>query len=158
MLQSDTISPLIEDLAKLENKHQVACQACALYRLCLPLGLHREDLILLDQLVKRRQDYKRRQALFNTNDSFNALYVVRSGSFKTTISTINGREQVTGFYFPGEFIGLDAIHMPVYQSTAVALESSSVCAVPFDSLQTLGESLPRLQIQLLTRLSRGISG
>ncbi len=158
MSQSDTLTPLIVDLAKREKKHQVVCEACALYRLCLPLGLHRDDLVVLDQLVKRRQSYKRKQDLFTTNDTFSALYVVRSGSFKTTISTSNGREQVTGFYFPGEFIGLDAIHMPSYQSNAIALESSSVCALPFDNLQQVGERLPRLQIQLLTRLSRELAG
>jgi CRP/FNR family transcriptional regulator len=158
MSQSDKITPLIEDLAKLEKKHQVACQDCTLYRLCLPLGLHRDDLVLLDKVVKRRQSYKRKQDLFTTHDNFSALYVVRSGSFKTTISAKNGREQVTGFYFPGEFIGLDAIHMPSYQSSAVALESSSVCALPFDSLQEIGENLPRLQIQLLTRLSKELAG
>jgi len=158
MSQSDNITPLIEDLAKLEKKHQVECQECALYRLCLPLGLHRDDLVLLDQVIKRRQSYKRKQDLFTTNDDFSALYVVRSGSFKTTISATNGREQVTGFYFPGEFIGLDAIHMPSYQSNAVALESSSVCALPFDNLQAIGESLPQLQVQLLTRLSKELAG
>jgi CRP/FNR family transcriptional regulator len=158
MSQSDDITPLIDDLAKFEQKHQVKCHDCALYRLCLPLGLHQDDLVLLDEVVKQRQSYKRKQGLFTTNDNFSALYVVRSGSFKTTISATNGREQVTGFYFPGEFIGLDAIHMPAYQSNAVALESSSVCALPYDNLQKIGESLPRLQIQLLTRLSKELAG
>ena len=134
MSQSDKITPLIEGLAKLERKYQVVCQDCALYHLCLPLGLHRDDLVLLDKVAKRRQSYKRKQDLFTTNDDFSALYVVRSGSFKTTILATNGREQVTGFYFPGEFIGLDAIHMTSYQSNAVALESSSVYALSFDSL------------------------
>ncbi len=70
----------------------------------------------------------------------------------------NGRDQVTGFYFPGEFIGLDAIHHDQYQSTAKALESSSVCELPYDSLQDLGSQMPQLQLQLLTRLSKELSG
>jgi len=47
---------------------------------------------------------------------FKLLFFVRSASCKTTISMTNDRAQITGFYFPGEFIGLDAIHHDFYQS------------------------------------------
>ncbi len=157
MAQSNNVMPLFKDLAKIEHEH-VACQDCSLYRLCLPLGLHNNELAKLDQIIQRSQNYTRGQALFSEENSFKSLYVVRSGSFKTTISTSNGREQVTGFYFPGEFIGLDAIHHESYQSTAKALESSSVCELPYDRLQEIGKEMPQLQIQLLTRLSKELAG
>ncbi|NOQ94302.1 MAG: fumarate/nitrate reduction transcriptional regulator Fnr [Methylophaga sp.] len=157
MAQSNNVTPLFNDLAKIEHDH-VACQDCSLYRLCLPLGLHNNDLTKLDEIITRSQNYKRGQSLFSEENSFKSLYVVRSGSFKTTISTSNGREQVTGFYFPGEFIGLDAIHHELYQSTAKALESSSVCELPYDRLQEIGKEMPQLQIQLLTRLSKELAG
>ncbi len=158
MQQSNDIQPLIENLAKFEHEHQIACQDCSLYRLCLPLGLHRDDLLQLDKIIKRSQSYQRGQGLFDTNADFTSLYVVRSGSFKTTISASDGREQVTGFYFPGEFIGLDAIHLNAYQSNAVALESSTVCELPYDTLQDLGSNMPQFQLQLLTRISKELAG
>ena len=154
MSTMDNVTPLFKNLAD----HQVACQDCSLYRFCLPLGLHSQDLELLDKIIKRSQTYKRGQSLFAEESEFTSLYVVRSGSFKTTISASNGREQVTGFYFPGEFIGLDAIHQKSYQSNAKALESSSVCELPFDNLQELGKEMPQLQVQLLTRLSKELAG
>jgi len=157
MAQSNNVTPLFQDLAKLEHDH-VACQDCSLYRLCLPLGLHNNELTKLDQIIKRSQSYKRGESLFSAENTFKSLYVVRSGSFKTTISASNGRDQVTGFYFPGEFIGLDAIHHESYQSAAHALESSSVCELPYDSLQEIGKEMPQLQVQLLTRLSKELSG
>jgi len=157
MAQSNNVTPLFKDLAKIEYDH-VACQDCSLYRLCLPLGLHYNELNKLDQIITRSQSYKRGQSLFSAENAFKSLYVVRSGSFKTTISASDGREQVTGFYFPGEFIGLDAIHHESYQSTAKALESSSVCELPYDSLQEIGKEMPQLQIQLLTRLSKELAG
>lgn len=157
MAQSSNVTPLFKDLAKIEHD-QVACEDCSLYRLCLPLGLHSKDLAQLDKIIKRSQTYKRGQPLFEANNQFTSLYVVRSGSFKTTISTSNGRDQVTGFYFPGEFIGLDAIHQESYQSTARALESSSVCELPYDHLQEIGKDMPQLQIQLLTRISKELAG
>ena len=158
MTQSTNVTPLFNDLAKIEHDHTVACQECSLYRLCLPLGLHNNDLIRLDDIIKRSQNFKRGYALFTTQQSFKSLFVVRSGSFKTTISTSNGREQVTGFYFPGEFIGLDAINQQSYQSNAKALESSSVCELPFDNLQEIGKDMPQLQMQMLTRLSKELAG
>ncbi|PCJ30033.1 MAG: Crp/Fnr family transcriptional regulator [Gammaproteobacteria bacterium] len=98
-----------------------------------------------------------RHSRLNEQESFKSLYIVRSGSFKTTISASNGREQVTGFYFPGEFIGLDAIHHQSYRSTAKSLESSTVCELPYKMLQEIGKEMPQLQIQLLTRLSKELS-
>ncbi|AFJ03127.1 Fumarate and nitrate reduction regulatory protein [Methylophaga frappieri] len=157
MGQADSLLPLIKDVAKAEQAQTLACQSCALYRLCLPLGLHREDLVALDQIIRRRDSFRRGQRLFESGCDLTSLYVVRSGAFKTTVSAKDGREQVTGFYFPGEFIGLDALHLNTYPSTARALELSSVCALPFDKLQMVSKSIPALQHQLLTRLSRALS-
>lgn len=158
MTQATNVTPLFNDLAKIERDHTVACQECSLYRLCLPLGLHNNDLVRLDTIIKRSQNYKRGHTLFTDEQPFKSLFVVRSGSFKTTISASDGREQVTSFYFPGEFIGLDAIHQSEYQSNAKALESSSVCELPYEMLQEIGEEMPQLQIQMLTRLSKELAG
>lgn len=158
MVQISSIIPLFKDIAKLEHDHRIACQECSLYRLCLPLGLQNKDLAQLDKIIKRRQSHKRGEALFTTEHAFKSLYVVRSGSFKTTISASNARDQITSFYFPGEFIGLDALYQESYQSNATALETSSVCELPFDSLQELGKEMPQLQLQLLSRLSKELSG
>jgi CRP/FNR family transcriptional regulator len=158
MVEPVNVVPLFNDLAKIEHDHRVACQDCSLYRLCLPLGLTNIDLVQLDTIIKRSDSYTRGKSLFSTDKPFKSLYVVRSGSFKTTIEATNGREQVTGFYFPGEFLGLDAINQEAYQSHAVALESSTVCELPFDSMQEIGKDMPQLQVQLLTRLSKELSG
>ena len=158
MPQMNNVTPLFKDMAKLEHDHRIACQECSLYRLCLPLGLHSNDLAQLDTIIKRSQSHKRGESLFTSQQPFTSLYIVRSGSFKTTISASNGRDQVTGFYFPGEFIGLDALYQSSYQSNAKALETSSVCELPYDSLQEISKGMPQLQVQLLTRLSKELSG
>ena len=158
MTQTTNVTPLFNDLATIEHDRNVACHACSLYSLCLPLGLNNQDLVKLDSIIERSQNYKRGHALFNTEQAFKSLFVVRSGSFKTTISAAGGRDQVTGFYFPGEFIGLDAIHQQNYQSNAKSLESSSVCELPFDNMEELGKGMPQLQIQMLTRISKELAG
>jgi CRP/FNR family transcriptional regulator len=157
MAKMNSVAPLFKDMAKLEHDHRVTCQACSLHRQCLPLGLHNKELAQLDIIIKRSQSYQQGQSLFTMQQTFSSLFVVRSGSFKTTISTTNGREQVTGFYFPGEFIGLDTLYQESYQSNAQALESSSVCKLPYESLQEISKDMPQLQIQLLTRLSKELA-
>lgn len=157
MAQWNSVAPLIKDLAKVEHDHNIACQECALYRLCLPLGLHNNDLAKLDSIIERSRAYSRGQLLFDHDSPFHSVYVVRSGCFKTTVDAVDGREQVTGFYFPGEFIGMDAIHQQAYQSSAKALETSTVCELPYDKLQQFSASIPQLQTQLLNRLSRELS-
>lgn len=158
MARTDNVAPLFRDFAKAEHEHNIACQECALYRLCLPLGLHSNDLAKLDKIIKRSQSYSRGKSLFSTETPFSSIYVVRSGSFKTTVSARDGREQVTGFYFPGEFVGLDAIYEQAYKSTSKALESSSVCELPFEKLQEFSATIPQLQVQLMARLSKELSG
>ena len=158
MPSSNNLTPTFQESTHPEHEHKVICQECSLYRLCLPLGLHHDDLEKLDEIIKRSQIYKRGQSLFRSNSDFISLFIVRSGSFKTTIYTNDGREQVTGFYFPGEFVGLDAIHQRSYQSNAKALESSTFCELPYDKLQYLGKNMPQLQTQLLSRISRELSG
>ena len=157
MSLSNNLTPPFQDSVNLKQEHQLICQECSLYRLCLPMGLHHNDLEKLDKIIERSQIYKRGQLLFRVNSNFNSLFIVRSGSFKTTISTNDGREQVTGFYFPGEFIGLDAIYQQSYQSNAKALESSTFCELPYDKLKEMGKNMPQLQLQLLSRISKELS-
>ena len=140
-----------------EQPTAVACDDCSLYSLCLPLGLNNQDLGRLDKIIDRNDSLPRGGVLFQAQMPFKSLYVVRSGSFKTTISTGNGHDQITGFYFPGEFIGLDAIYADAYQSTATALESSTLCALPFDRLTALGADIPPLQMHILRRSSKELA-
>ncbi len=154
MSSSNNLTPLFQSLVQLEHEKQVVCKECSLYRLCLPLGLHNDDLVRLDKIIKRSQTYKRGQSLFIADLEFTSLFIVRSGSFKTTIFTRNGREQVTGFYFPADIVGLDAINTRSYKSHAKALESSTVCELPYELLQDLSKDMPQLQSQLLSRMGR----
>lgn len=158
MAQLNNVTPLFKDLAKVEHDHNIACQECSLYRLCLPLGLHNNDLAKLDTIIERSKSYSRGQALFNADKPFKSIFVVRSGCFKTTVDATDGREQVTGFYFPGEFIGMDAIYEQSYKSTAKALETSTVCELPYEKLQEFSSTIPQLQSQMLSRLSKELSG
>jgi len=74
-----------------------ACSNCNLRGLCLPVGLSASDMDRLDALVAMRRTLRRGDSLFLRGDTFASIYAVRSGFFKTTVSTEGGRDQVTGF-------------------------------------------------------------
>jgi len=135
---------------------QTACESCSLFQLCLPLELAHDDLEELDSIIKQRRPLQRGEYLFQMGNEFRAVFAIRSGSIKTFTTTDGGEEQVTGFHLPSELVGLDAITTGNHPCSARALETTSVCEIPFDRLEELGSRIPGLQRQLLRIMSHEI--
>jgi len=123
----------------------------------LPVGLEREALRQLDELVTVRVRRKKGASLYRSGDPFAALYAIRLGSCKTTVLAEDGREQVAGYHMLGDVIGMDGIGRGHHGGDAVALEESEFCVLPFDELENLGRSVAPLQRNLHRFLSREIS-
>ena len=138
------------------NKFEVTCSSCNMRELCLPGGLRAEDLPRMENVVYARRRLKRGEALFAAADEFKAVYAVRSGFFKTSIVDGEGREQVMGFFMGGELLGMDGIGASRYNSTAIALEDSEVCVMPYGLIEEMARELPALQRQLHAVLAREI--
>ena len=135
---------------------KVACQDCNLFQLCLPVGIDQRDLEELDRIIKRRRPVRRGEHLFQAGDPFTSIYAIRSGSIKSYAPTSDGQERVTGFHLPGELLGLGAIHAGSHPCGARALETASVCELPFSRLEELSTRIPGLQHQLLRVMSAEI--
>lgn len=133
-----------------------SCSRCGMSELCLPLGLTCLELERLEKIMMQRFRVKKGVTLYRALDPLNSLYAVRIGSFKTSVMSVDGREQVTGFQMSGEMLGLDAISKNMYASNAVALEDSEVCPIQFSQLEKLAHELPSLQHNLNRILSREI--
>jgi len=132
------------------------CQNCSLYDLCLPMGLETSDLNRLDKVIKRSQSINRNNLLFRMGEPLKSVYAIRSGSFKTYLTNPDGTEQIIGFSLPGELLGMDAISEDKHTCTTKALETSSVCEIPFERLESLAREIPNLQHQLLRLMSKEI--
>ncbi|MBK8016796.1 MAG: fumarate/nitrate reduction transcriptional regulator Fnr [Betaproteobacteria bacterium] len=135
---------------------RTACSTCGLKELCLPVGLSDAELERLDDLIHVRRTAKKGQSIYRSGEGFDALYAVRSGFFKTTILSEDGRDQVTGFYMGGELIGMDGISTDRHTCDAVALEDSEVCVIPFNRLEDLSREVPALQSHFHKVMSREI--
>ncbi len=127
------------------HNNRVSCASCRLSELCLPIALNKSEIQQLDDIVERNRPYKKGDHLYRQNDGFKSVYAVRSGSFKSYVLSDNGQGRVTGFYLPGEIIGMDGIASKHYQNSTQALEHASICEIPFSQLERLSHQLPNLQ-------------
>jgi CRP/FNR family transcriptional regulator len=133
-----------------------ACAHCVLRELCLTAPSNALDSWRPGALAATRLQLRRGDALFRHGSRFEALYAVRSGFFKTRVSSPDGRDQITGFQMTGELLGLDGIGEGVHASDALALEDSQVCLVPYSKLERLAQQFPGLQTEFHRILSREI--
>ena len=139
------------------HEYQVSCGNCRLSSLCLPLALETDDIQQLDDIVQRSKPLQKGQHLYREGDEFQSVFAVRSGTLKAYRTTDDGREQITGFYFPGEILGMDGISKNTHASSARTLETSSVCEIPFASLSRLSALMPNLQRHFFQLMSREIT-
>jgi CRP/FNR family transcriptional regulator len=135
---------------------KVACSNCNLRELCMPIGFDEKDMHKLDEVVTTRKKIKQGDMLFENGQTFTSLYAIRTGFFKTSVASEDGREQVTGFQMAGEIIGLDGIVNDHHTCNAVALEDAEVCVMPFDHIEDLSREFPVLQKHVHKIMSREI--
>ena len=135
---------------------KVACSNCNLRELCMPLGLNSAEMQRIDEVVSQRKKISKGDRLFRSGDKFNALFAIRTGFFKTCISSEDGRDQVTGFQMAGEIMGLDGIVSDHHTCDAIALEDAEVCVMPFEHLEELSREINALQHHVHKIMSREI--
>ena len=135
---------------------KVACSNCNLRELCMPVDLSAADLARIDTLVDTRRKILRGESLYHNGESFNSLFAIRTGFFKTSVTLEDGREQVTGFQMAGEIIGLDGIVSDHHTCDAVALENAEVCVMPFEKIEELSREVNALQHHVHKIMSREI--
>ena len=133
------------------------CSRCSLQQLCLPYGLESADIEHLEQVVSPANPIARERELFAQGDRLTAIYAIRGGSLKTVLVNEDGLEQVMGFYYPGDVLGLDGLADQRHRCSAVALENASVCRIPFDRLDELVDRLPSLRRQIMRLMSQALS-
>lgn len=86
-----------------------------------------------------------------------SLYVVRCGSLKCVKTHEDGYEQVTALALPGDVLGFEGLHSGLHAATDIALEFSTVYALPLSSLHALREQSPTLDDAWQRALSRQLA-
>jgi CRP/FNR family transcriptional regulator, anaerobic regulatory protein len=134
----------------------VNCTSCHLKELCLPAGLRHDDVERLDALRFGRRRVKQGESLYRERDKFQFVYAVRSGTFKSSVTLTDGREQVTGFSMAGELLGLDGMAHGHHHTAAHALEDAEVCSIPYAHLSALASENRSMQALVARLMGREI--
>ncbi|RDB43818.1 fumarate/nitrate reduction transcriptional regulator Fnr [Halomonas sp. DQ26W] len=142
------------ELPRCQSDNTTRCERCALHARCLPLGLELDALESFAAIIRNPRPLKRGEALVRQGDTFESLFVVRSGSLKQAVTQEGQRDQVTHFYLPGEIVGLDGIGEAHCYGSVMAMESTFVCELPFRRLEDLAEQLSELRGQIYRCMSR----
>jgi len=123
-----------------------ACAACAIRELSVCSVLSANELTRLCTIIST-VNLDAGRTVINEGEPAGDLFNVVRGSVKLYKLLSDGRRQVTGFLFPGDFLGI-ALN-DTYAYSGEAIEPLQLCRFPRKKLETLLAELPRLERKLL---------
>lgn len=141
--------PTVREIGQLETR----CEDCALFSLCFAQEMSNDQRGELNRVLKRQQPVERGEHLYHGGQSLKSVTVIRAGSAKAYQLSSDGDEIVTGFYLPGEIIGLDGLAGETHPGFAMALEDSRTCEIPFRDFMGMLNKSPKLNQVMLRLLS-----
>jgi CRP/FNR family transcriptional regulator len=115
------------------------------------------DRNIAEPKTRSHKVYQKSNVLFSTGHVFDAIYVLRSGSAKSSIIANSGHEQISSFYFPGDLIGLDGFSNGFHAQSIRFLETSSVCRIGLGELDNAMASSAHIRHNMLQSMSHALN-
>jgi CRP/FNR family transcriptional regulator len=141
-------------MTKIKSAFKASCSNCGLQKICVPTGLKRTDIDQLDEIVDRKPPYKKNEYLYQVGQKFNSIFAIRAGAVKLFTYSDSGEEIVHGFCLAGDVVGFDGLVNEEYTYNAIALDTTSVCNMPYDQLADLAVKIPDLNHQIMSAMSK----
>lgn len=117
----------------------------------------RDDLAVVQELLPiTRRVIRAGDSIYEGGEPFDHLYLINSGQCKTVNFTADGRGQVVGLHFRGDWLGFDGIAEQRYACDAIALDTGEVWSVRYVDLLAASASSPELMRLLHAAMSRQI--
>ena len=117
----------------------------------------RGDLSLVQQLLPiTRRVVRAGDSIYEGGEPFGQLFLINSGQFKTVNFTADGRGQVVGLHFRGDWLGFDGIAEQCYACDAIALDTGEVWSVRYVDLLAASAGSPELMRLMHAAMSRQI--
>jgi CRP/FNR family transcriptional regulator, anaerobic regulatory protein len=127
------------------------CHGSAVRRIADMLHLVQASVAIQRRVVRAGD------TVYQVGQQFGCLYIVSSGFFKMVNLSGEGREQVVGLHFKGDWLGLDGIATARYGCDAVAMDTGEVWAVRYDALLQAAVRTPALLTALHEAMSRELT-
>ena len=138
------------------SKTTISCISCNARKFCWPQNISDFETARVNRTVHLRKSIKKGTSLINVGMAFHSIYVIRSGFFKTSISTGNGQEHLLGFQMMGDSLGMDGFASHKHNSDVNALEDSDICVIPTHEIENLSRVSPIFQRHFFQLLSQEI--
>ena len=113
--------------------------------------------LLLQCLPVQRRLLHAGDAAYGAGSAFTQLHVVNGGCFKIVETSADGRDQIVGLQFRGDWLGFDGLASGRHGCDALALDTSEVWTLRYDSLLQAAASHPALMLELHTQMGRAIT-
>lgn len=110
----------------------------------------------IESIIDSHIMIEKNQVVYEAGATFQNLYTVHSGMFKSIYLTQQGEERIVDVFIPGQVIGFDGIHDGKYKTTVKAVSSGSYCVIPFYPLQELSMKHRDIQNRVMKMMSEKI--
>lgn len=105
-------------------------------------------------LTPRRRIVHAGELIYRAGERFQHLHLLNSGFFKLIGMSSDGREQVVGLRFRGDWLGFSAIAAGHHGCDAIALDTAEVWTVRYDALLQACAEHPALMVIVHEAMSR----
>lgn len=122
------------------------CAACSVRHLTVCAALEGDELQQLADIV-HNVELEAGQPLFDEGERADYVFNVTAGCVKVYKLLPDGRRQVTGFLFAGDFLGL--ANQDTYAFSAEAVSPATLCRFQRGKLESAMERFPQLEKRLL---------
>ena len=126
------------------------CSACPVRELTVCGALENTELSRMADIV-RTKHLAQHMTLFSEGDAADCVYNVTAGTVKLYKLLPDGRRQITGFLFTGDFLGLSMHDCFAYSAETVT--PVTLCQFPRQRIEQLLQEFPKLQQRLFTMAS-----
>jgi CRP/FNR family transcriptional regulator, anaerobic regulatory protein len=130
------------------------CRSCSVRRFAICDAVPPEELEQLSASVTVKA-LRAHEILFLEGEPAAYLFILKTGVLKLYKQLRDGRQQVTGFAFGGDLIGLSV--RECHMVSAEAVTETSVCAMPRARMRKLITAFPELEERLLAVVSHELS-
>ena len=113
--------------------------------------------LLNDALAPQRRMVRAGDTVYQAGERFGNLYILNSGFFKIVKLSADGREQVVGLKFRGDWLGFDGIAHSQYGCDAIAMDTGEVWVVRYSALLSACAERPALMGLVHEAMSREIA-
>ena len=130
------------------------CVNCGVRLIAFCGVLDDQSISKLDKISKEKKIIKG-QHIFFQGDDVKTYFNIKHGSIKLYKLSKDGRKQIVGFLYPGDFMGMSSDNLYTY--SAEALEDTKICLFNKTVLENFFLKYPEVETKILNLVNHELS-